>query len=245
MLVAAGKGFDPAPLADAFGRDGVAVEQQADGLPDRRHRPPGGRSGQAGHAGRAGDAARGRRRCAWRTGGRASAPCWARRARRGGRHGRRRGQPAGARSGRRHDVSMETDAGRVLPRRSPPLSGRRLVRRTVGIQRHANRQSDRHGDAQPLAPQRGRRVLETGGAADAGTTCWAAPTEPAEEIAVFDELGAGIGSRIAISEGREAAMPFHPDEKPIDAYNAAILDHLVIESQPTISRNRNVRQPTR
>ena len=47
---------------------------------------------------------------------------------------------------------------------------------------------------------------------------------PLEEIAVFDELGAGIGSRIAISEGREAAMPFHPEIKPVDAYNAAILD---------------------
>ena len=35
-------------------------------------------------------------------------------------------------------------------------------------------------------------------------------SEPLEEIAVLDELGAGIGSRIAISEGREAAMPFHP-----------------------------------
>ncbi len=46
------------------------------------------------------------------------------------------------------------------------------------------------------------------------------------EIAVFDELGAGVGSRIAISEGREAAMPFYPDVKPIDAYNAAILDKL-------------------
>jgi ethanolamine utilization protein EutN len=47
-----------------------------------------------------------------------------------------------------------------------------------------------------------------------------------EEIAVFDELGAGVGSRIAISEGREAAMPFYPEVKPIDAYNAAILDNL-------------------
>jgi len=46
------------------------------------------------------------------------------------------------------------------------------------------------------------------------------------EIAVFDELGAGIGSRIAMSEGREAAMPFYPKVKPIDAYNAAILDTL-------------------
>ena len=50
--------------------------------------------------------------------------------------------------------------------------------------------------------------------------------ERLEEIAVYDELGAGVGSRIAISEGREAAMPFHPEVKPIDAYNAAILDHL-------------------
>jgi ethanolamine utilization protein EutN len=48
----------------------------------------------------------------------------------------------------------------------------------------------------------------------------------AEEFAVFDELGAGAGSRIAVSEGREAAMPFYPDMKPIDAYNAAILDNI-------------------
>jgi ethanolamine utilization protein EutN len=53
--------------------------------------------------------------------------------------------------------------------------------------------------------------------------------DPAEEIAVFDELGAGVGSRIAISEGREAAMPFYPDVKPIDAYNAAILDNVNID----------------
>ena len=53
--------------------------------------------------------------------------------------------------------------------------------------------------------------------------------QPAEEIVVFDELGAGVGSRIAISEGREAAMPFHPDVKPLDAYNAAILDTLDYE----------------
>ena len=50
--------------------------------------------------------------------------------------------------------------------------------------------------------------------------------ERLEEIAVYDELGAGVDSRIAISEGREAAMPFHPEIKPIDAYNAAILDTL-------------------
>ncbi len=49
------------------------------------------------------------------------------------------------------------------------------------------------------------------------------------ETVVFDELGAGTGSRIAMSEGREAAMPFYPDVKPIDAYNAAILDRLELE----------------
>jgi len=59
----------------------------------------------------------------------------------------------------------------------------------------------------------------------------AAPS--AEEIAVFDELGAGVGSRIAISEGREAAQPFYPDVKPIDAYNAAILDTLNVEPLET------------
>jgi ethanolamine utilization protein EutN len=51
----------------------------------------------------------------------------------------------------------------------------------------------------------------------------------AEEIAVYDQLGAGIGHQIAISEGREAAMPFHPDVKAIDAYNAAILDNVTIK----------------
>ncbi len=57
----------------------------------------------------------------------------------------------------------------------------------------------------------------------------AATAEPAEETVVLDELGAGIGVQIAMSEGREAAMPFHPDIKPVDAYNAALLDRLVIE----------------
>lgn len=54
--------------------------------------------------------------------------------------------------------------------------------------------------------------------------------ERLEEIVVYDELGAGVGCRIALSEGREAAMPFHPDVKPVDAYNAAILDTLDYET---------------
>jgi ethanolamine utilization protein EutN len=50
--------------------------------------------------------------------------------------------------------------------------------------------------------------------------------EPLEEVVVLDELGADVGCRIAMSEGREGAMPFHPEVKPVDAYNAAILDTL-------------------
>jgi ethanolamine utilization protein EutN len=50
-----------------------------------------------------------------------------------------------------------------------------------------------------------------------------------EPFVVFDELGAGCGSRIAVSEGAEAAAPFYPATKPIDAYNAAILDNIEFE----------------
>jgi ethanolamine utilization protein EutN len=54
--------------------------------------------------------------------------------------------------------------------------------------------------------------------------------ELAEEIVVYDELGAGLGSQIAISEGAEAAQPFRPELKPVDAYNAAILDNIELKS---------------
>lgn len=47
-----------------------------------------------------------------------------------------------------------------------------------------------------------------------------------ESLVVFDELGAGIGQLIGVSEGREASMPFWPRSVPLDAYNAAILDEV-------------------
>jgi ethanolamine utilization protein EutN len=50
----------------------------------------------------------------------------------------------------------------------------------------------------------------------------------AEELIVYDELGAAIGSQIALSEGGEAAQPFYPNMKPVDAYNAALLDQIEI-----------------
>ena len=51
-------------------------------------------------------------------------------------------------------------------------------------------------------------------------------TDRAEAIVVYDDLAAGNGSLIAVSQGGEAAQPFLPEMKPVDAYNAAILDHI-------------------
>ena len=49
-----------------------------------------------------------------------------------------------------------------------------------------------------------------------------------ESLVLLAEQGAGHGSRIAVSEGPEASNPFRPELKPIDAYNAAILDSVEI-----------------
>jgi microcompartment protein CcmK/EutM len=49
-----------------------------------------------------------------------------------------------------------------------------------------------------------------------------------EDLVVYDEIGAGPGARIAVGEGTEAAAPFLPNKKPIDAYCAALLDRVVI-----------------
>jgi ethanolamine utilization protein EutN len=50
-----------------------------------------------------------------------------------------------------------------------------------------------------------------------------------EDVVIFDSLGAGNGNRVAFSEGGEAAAPFHPEKKPVDAYCACILDQLNIK----------------
>ena len=49
-----------------------------------------------------------------------------------------------------------------------------------------------------------------------------------EDVVMFDNLGAGNGSRVGFSEGGEAAAPFHPEKKPVDAYCACILDQVVV-----------------
>ena len=48
----------------------------------------------------------------------------------------------------------------------------------------------------------------------------------ADTIVVWDELGTGNGSLIGLAEGPEAAQPFRPEIKPVDAYAAAILDSI-------------------
>ena len=65
--------------------------------------------------------------------------------------------------------------------------------------------------------------------------CWEEACESGErrhdEQVVMDEIGSGVGSLVALSEGREAAMPFYPEVKPIDGYVAAILDTLVVDRE--------------
>ncbi|MCP4246197.1 MAG: EutN/CcmL family microcompartment protein [bacterium] len=50
-----------------------------------------------------------------------------------------------------------------------------------------------------------------------------------EPVVACDGVSAGLGSVVGFSEGREAAMPFHPRLVPVDAYCAAILDRVHIE----------------
>jgi len=50
-----------------------------------------------------------------------------------------------------------------------------------------------------------------------------------EDLVIFDDLGAGRGHRIGFSEGGEAAVPFSPERKPVDAYCACILDQVSLK----------------
>lgn len=47
-----------------------------------------------------------------------------------------------------------------------------------------------------------------------------------EEVVAWDALGASPGATIALSEGAEAANPFLPTRKPVDAYVAALIDRI-------------------
>lgn len=47
-----------------------------------------------------------------------------------------------------------------------------------------------------------------------------------EDLVVYDILGAGQGTLIGVSEGREAANPFGKNKTPVDAYSACLIDEL-------------------
>jgi ethanolamine utilization protein EutN len=50
-----------------------------------------------------------------------------------------------------------------------------------------------------------------------------------EDIVILDEIAAGNGQKIGVSEGVEAMMPFQPERKPVDAYCACILDNVEVK----------------
>ncbi len=53
-----------------------------------------------------------------------------------------------------------------------------------------------------------------------------------EALIALDPYGAGEGSLVAFSEGPEAAQPFRPELKPLDASVAVVLDHVELGPLP-------------
>lgn len=62
-----------------------------------------------------------------------------------------------------------------------------------------------------------------------GETLLGKESKDPDLVVVWDDLGAAYGSIIAVSDGAEAAQPFRPSQKPVDAYNAAIIDELNVK----------------
>ena len=54
-----------------------------------------------------------------------------------------------------------------------------------------------------------------------------------EEVVVYDNLGAGRGGLIGVSEGREAANPFGTNKTPVDAFCACLIDRLSFDGTKT------------
>lgn len=53
-----------------------------------------------------------------------------------------------------------------------------------------------------------------------------------EPLVIFDNLGAGDGQKITFAEGGEAAVPFVPEKKPVDAFCSCIVDQLHLKNEP-------------
>ena len=84
----------------------------------------------------------------------------------------------------------------------------RVIGRVTLSQRLADVPAGRFVIVQPLSAA----ALRCAAAADA------------EPLVAFDPLYPGMHDRVGITEGREAAMPFHPQPVPFDAYCAAVLE---------------------
>ncbi len=54
-----------------------------------------------------------------------------------------------------------------------------------------------------------------------------------EDVVLYDDLGAGVGSIVGLSEGREAANPFGKTKTPVDAYCACLLDAIDVDPDLT------------
>jgi microcompartment protein CcmK/EutM len=52
-----------------------------------------------------------------------------------------------------------------------------------------------------------------------------------EVVVCIDELNSRVKDRVGFSEGREAAMPWHPDKVAVDAYLACLLDDVSYEQR--------------
>lgn len=52
----------------------------------------------------------------------------------------------------------------------------------------------------------------------------------AEEIVAIDDLGASPYGLVGIAEGAEAANPYLPQKKPVDAYVACLIDQLEVDA---------------
>lgn len=57
------------------------------------------------------------------------------------------------------------------------------------------------------------------------------PTKDPDLVVVWDDLGAGMHARIAVSDGAEAAQPFKPEMRAVDAYCSAILDAIHVDPE--------------
>ena len=64
--------------------------------------------------------------------------------------------------------------------------------------------------------------------------------EEADSVVVWDQLGTNVDTLIGLAEGPEAAQPFRPELKPVDAYAASILDSIDLH-QASITKIKNAK----